>query len=323
MSYRLKSGESVRDGLRRCSREQLDRAVHELTEAIKAEPVEAIHDARKALKKQRSLLRLARAAFPAGERRQEAALLREAARRLSGTRDADVMISALDDLSERFADTIPAESITAARADLVAQRNRERERAMRSGTATAVTIELRAVRAHVDEWQLRGGGWSAIGDGLDRSYRRGRAAFKLARAEPTPENLHDWRKRVKDFWYHLRLLKPVSEPTMSGQAEEAHRLSELLGDDHDLWVLREALIEMETEMEREVQGEIPAPVDLDPLLGAIDQRRAQLESAAMLLGARVYAEKPKAFRRRIHHYWRAWRAETKAGASAAAVGSSE
>jgi CHAD domain-containing protein len=301
MPYRLEPGERVRDGLRRCSREQLDSAIEELTDGIKADPVEAIHEARKALKKQRSLLRLARAGFPPRERRQEAAGFRGAARKLSESRDADVMISALDDLAERFTGTIPKSTFAAARERLLARREEERKRAARSGSVAAVVVELRAAQGRVDEWELRRGGWPAIAGGLERSYRRGRHAFTLAGAEPTPEHLHDWRKRVKDLWYHLRLLRPLSESTMRGQADEAHRLSELLGNDHDLWVLREALVGMD-----------------DALVRAIDHRRGQLQTRAFLLGERVYAEKPKAFLRRIHRYWKAWRAESRA----AAVGTS-
>lgn len=304
MPYRLEPGEPVRDGLRRCSREQLESAIEELTDGIKADPVEAIHEARKALKKQRSLLRLARAALPRRERRQEAAGFRQAARKLSESRDADVMISALDALSERFAGTVPKSTFAAARERLLARREEERKRATRSGSAAAVVVELRAARRRVDEWELGRGGWPAIAGGLERSYRRGRHAFAIAGGEPTPEHLHDWRKRVKDLWYHLRLLRPLSESTMRGQADEAHRVSELLGDDHDLWVLRGALMGLDDEI----------PDDLEPLLRAIDQRRGQLQRRAVLLGERVYAEKPKAFLRRIHRYWKAWRAESRGAA---------
>ena len=102
---------------------------------------------------------------------------------------------------------------------------------------------------------------------------------------------------------------------MRDQAEEAHRLSELLGDDHDLWVLRATLIGMADHI----------PADLDSLIAVIDQRRSRLETDAFLLGERVYAEKPKAFLRRLHRYWKAWHAETsaaRAGASLSPVGTS-
>jgi CHAD domain-containing protein len=240
MSYRLEDGEAVRDGIRRCAREELDNAVEELTDGISDDPVEAIHDARKSLKKARSLLRLARAAFVPDERRREAAVLREAGHRLSEARDADVMVSALEELAERFSGMAPQRTFAAARTRLVAERKIERVRSLESAAAAAVAIDLQAIRRELDDATLRCGGWRALAEGLLRSYRRGRTAFTLARAEPTPEHLHDWRKRVKDLWYHLRLLKPISESTMRGHADEAHRLSELLGDDHDLWVLRPA-----------------------------------------------------------------------------------
>ena len=309
MAYRLEDGEPVRDGIRRCSREQLDAAIHALTDGIQTDPVESIHEARKSLKKERSLLRLARAALDPSQRRRDATVLRATARMLSGTRDADVMVGALDDLSERFVEIVPKQAIAEARTRLVAQREVERVRSMESGSAAAVAIDLKAARHEIDDWRLRPGGWAAIGEGLLRSYRRGRKAFKLARAEPTPENLHDWRKRVKDLWYHLRLLRPISKPIMRGQADEAHRLSELLGDDHDLWVLRTALAGMASEI----------PVDLDPLIAVLDRRRDELQTDALLHGARLYAEKPKAFLRRIHRYWKAWRVEGLGGAKSPAA----
>ena len=49
MSYRLRADERVQDGLRRCAREQLDRAIDELTGGVGGDPVSAVHDARKAL----------------------------------------------------------------------------------------------------------------------------------------------------------------------------------------------------------------------------------------------------------------------------------
>jgi CHAD domain-containing protein len=309
MAYQLEDGESLTDAVRRCAREELDTAVHQLTEGIQDDPVAAIHEARQALKKQRSLLRLARAAMGSSQRRQEAAVLRDAARKLSGTRDAEVMIEVLDGLAEHFTRTDPRLAFAAAREYVVARRDRERERASRSGTAAAVAIDLQAARRRVADWELRGNGWRAIADGLGRSYRRGRLAFKHARAEPSAENLHDWRKRAKDLWYHERWLRELSESTMRGHAAEAHRLSQLLGDNHDLWVLREALTAM--------TGGIPA--DLDSLIEAIDERRARLETEAFLLGERAYAERPAAFVRRVHRYWKAWRAETRTAASPGAV----
>jgi hypothetical protein len=109
--------------------------------------------------------------------------------------------------------------------------------------------------------------------------------------------LHAWRKRVKDLWYHERLLAPICGPSTSGQAEDAHRLADLLGDDHDLGVLRQTL----------TRDHIAVAVDLDAVVSLIDHRRADLQTEAVQIGKRVYAEKPKAFRRRMRRSWNAGR----------------
>ncbi len=302
MPYRLENGEAVEDGFRRCAREQLDTAIGKLTEGVEEDPVEAVHSARKALKKDRSLLRLGRAALESGQRRTEADAFRDVARRLGGMRDSDVMIEALDDLAERFAGQQPKRTFTAIRRFLIAQRDAERQQLVQSGVINDAVGDLQSARLRIDDWRLRSGGWSAIEDGLLRTYRRGERAFHAAQAEPTSENLHDWRKRAKDLWYQLRVLRPLAWHSIGGQVDDAHRLSDLLGDDHDLAVLRATLLAS--------GGEIKA--DVEPVIALIDHRREQLKIEAFFLGERLYAERPKAFRRRMRRYWSAWRGETEA-----------
>jgi CHAD domain-containing protein len=263
-------------------------------DGVSDDPVEAVHDTRKALKQERSLLRLVHGMIPRAERRRENRALRHAARMLSGARDAEVMLQALDELAERFTGRLPQSAFDAIRGPLTAERDQARQRLLESGLAGSVAEELRTVRMRLDDWSLHGDGWSAIEPGLERSYRRGRRAFERARNEPTVERLHEWRKRTKDLWYHLRLLKPFAPGIVGGYADDAHALSDLLGDDHDLAVLREAV--------RARAGELA--VDLDAVLELIGHRREQLQSDAMRLGERVYAERPGALRRRLRRYWK-------------------
>ncbi len=149
------------------------------------------------------------------------------------------------------------------------------------------------MRAQVGSWQLRTAGWKALRNGLVRSYRRGREAFTCARANGEAGDLHAWRKRVKDLWYHERLLAPTCGPTVRGHATDLDRLADLLGDEHDLAVLVHTLT---------IDSPFPA-VDLDAVLALIDHRRAELRSEAFRIGERSYAETPKAFRRRMRAAW--------------------
>ena len=51
VAYKFGADEPLRLAMLRCAREQLDRAVVELTEEVGADPVKAVHSARKAIKK--------------------------------------------------------------------------------------------------------------------------------------------------------------------------------------------------------------------------------------------------------------------------------
>jgi len=149
------------------------------------------------------------------------------------------------------------------------------------------------VAGRVGDWPFDGAGWGVACKGVERAYRRGRRAFAVADDDPTTENLHEWRKRVKDLWYHQRLLRPAWPSVLKAQADEAHALSDLLGDDHDLAVLADRL-----------RDGPPPTGDTEDVLELIGRRRVELLASIRALGRRVYAEKPKAFARRIDRYVR-------------------
>ncbi len=298
MAYRFEADEAVPEAIIRCAREQLDHAVGELSEGAGDDPVDAVHSARKAIKKERSLLRLARGAMSPQQRRHENHALRQAARGLSGVRDADVMIETVSDLSKRFAGQLPESAFGEVAGQLERSRDTPPGQTADSALHTRAVQELSAVRRRIDDWQLTDSGWSAIESGLMRSYRQGRKAFARAQRAPSLENLHTWRKRVKDLWYQERLLAPVCGPAVRGHAKEAHQLADLLGDDHDLGVLRQML----------TRNQDSPAVDLDAIVALIDHRRAELQTEAVHIGERIYAEKPKALRRRMRRSWNAGRA---------------
>jgi CHAD domain-containing protein len=298
MSYRLEPDEGVRAGILRTAGEQLDAALHALNDEMSDDPVKAVHAARKAVKKERSLLRLTRGALPAKRRRAESAALRRAARGLSDARDAEVMVQTLDQLAQRFAGQLPEHSFEAVREPLERDRDAHRAQLADSAAVHQAAGQLAGARARIDSWQLRSGGWPALEPGLERSYRRGRRAMRDAERQRSAEHMHAWRKRVKDLWYHERFLAPVGGPAIGGQAKDLHRLADVLGDHHDLGVLRGRLTDDPPHV----------AADVDGIIGLIGHRQAELEGQALSLGSRIYAEKPGAFVRRMRSAWQAGRA---------------
>jgi CHAD domain-containing protein len=300
MAYRLSIADDVPRGVQLCAREQLAGAIEQL-QGVERDPVTAVHEARKHLKKTRALLRLVRPALGKRAYRAENGALRDTALLLSGTRDADVLAETVDKLTEHAAGRLPADLLDALRDALVARADAARASYDDDGRASPLPTaieQLRAAQLRVERWPLDDADWDTVVAGVARAYTRGREAFALARATPEPELLHAWRKRAKDLWYHQRLLGPVWPDVLGAQAEAAHHLSELLGDDHDLAVLDELLA---------------ADDDAQPLDPRVDAQRAELRALvahrsgelrgqAFRLGRRVYAESPKAFARRLARY---------------------
>jgi CHAD domain-containing protein len=220
---------------------------------------------------------------------------RDVARRLSGVRDADVMIHTLADLETRYGE-LPGAG-RRLRPALVAHRFRVSAGTMRPA-AGEVTQTLVEARQRVAAWPLETDGFEALEEGLRRSYRRGRKAYHRATEFPGPENMHEWRKRGKDLWYHVSLLEAAWKPVMSALADEAHELSNVLGDEHDVSVL----IEWAHRHASALNGAGPVLRGFD-VIG--DARRRELQREAFDYGSRLYADKPRAFVGRIEGWWQA------------------
>ena len=290
--YRLQEGESLPKGVARMARGRIDDAVDELSGATDGSDEEAVHSARKDIKKLRALVRLTRNELGPEAYRRENQTFRDAGQQLSGVRDADVMLATLADLEERYprdlgtGATGPAGDLRQA---LEAHRIRTSGGARTQLSEEAVRL-LRRVRRRIGSWPLERDGFEAVEDGLQRTYRRGRRGYRAARREPSAENLHEWRKRVKDLWYHLAVLRDVWKPVMKALADETHELSDRLGDDHDLAVLL-------------AWAEEHDAVSAAALREPVERRRAELQADAFALGARLYADKPKLFVRRLERWW--------------------
>jgi CHAD domain-containing protein len=271
------------------ARGRIDDAIYELSGEAGSIPEEAVHNARKDIKKLRALLRLVRGELGKGVYQRESACLREAAAALAGLRDADVMVATLEglELDEEVAGPL--------RQALEAHRLRTGAGSREQPAAEAIEL-LETMRTRIDEWPLENDSFEALEPGLRRMYRRGRREWRAMSREPSVEGLHEWRKRTKELWYHHELLRPLWKPVMKAVGDEAHALSDRLGDDHDLAVLL-AWAREHAEPEPE-------------LVEAVESRRRKLQEEALELGARLYADRPKVFIRRLERLYEATRERT-------------
>jgi CHAD domain-containing protein len=292
--YRLRDKESLGEGMRRIALGRIDHALDELRGGAD-DRAAAVHEARKDLKKLRAVVRLVRDEIGDELYREQNARFRDLGRKLSGARDAQVRLETLDELIEQT--RLEPGSVSGLCDGLESERARQAEIAS-DELLEGVAAELDAEREEIASWPVEGEDWNIVGPGLKRIYRRGRNRFEDVVVEPSTENLHEWRKRAKDLWYGFRILRPAWTPVMEDYTDAADRLSDLLGDDHDLAVLAATA--------RDRAGAFNGD-GLEQLLEAVGERRAELQSEAIPMGRRLYAEKPGAFADRIESWWRAWR----------------
>lgn len=298
-AYRLRDDEDAATGMRRVIVGRLKRAAERLREPIDGDALaEAIHGARKDLKKARAALRLIRDELGENAFERENRALRDAGQMLSASRDAEVKLETLDSLVDGVEGDAPPGATALWREALATDRDRIVDADADRIESAVATIE--AVAARVPEWKIRHDGWRLLAPGLDTAYREGREAFASLGAAPSFDAVHELRKRGKDLWYQVRLLGDTWPAVLEATAEEIHDFTDLLGDHHDLAVLAEDLAG---------RDQID-PGPRETLRELIEARQASLLADATGAGERVYAEKPKAFGRRMRAYWRAWRRST-------------
>jgi CHAD domain-containing protein len=302
MGYAFEAGETASDALRRITREQVGRAVSALEEADDRDVETAVHDCRKGAKKLRGLLRLVRPAL-GGAYRPANEKFRDAGRELSTVRDAHAALATFDDLVAASPDRLPDGGLRPVRSGLAALAEEATHAGDRLVRAERAAELFRSGGDHVDRAELDAEGWAAIGPGLERTYRAGRHGLAGVRSDrgADPTLVHEWRKRTKDAWYHVRLLSDAAPSILEPLDDRLHDLSDALGDAHDLVVICGRL--------RGSPERFGGPHLVDAACGLAGARRADLEQRAAQLGARLFAEKPKAYAARMGAYWRVWQEE--------------
>lgn len=297
MSYHVKlKDKSAAKAVKRLAKSQIDSAIAEIDDDTMP-PAKTVHQIRKRCKKLRGLIRLVRPAFP--DYAKENRKFRDAARELAPVRDAFVMVETIDKLVGHYDGELDKAAFTPFRDELQEAASAASGDEALAGKLADFRGKMAKARGRVSDWAITDTGFDAFAGGLAKTY--GRAVDALARAEkkPTPDTMHEWRKRVKYHWYHTRLLRELWPEMIETRRETSDLLGDLLGDHHDLAVFRRRLAGLQASQDHPQAAEI--------LDGIIAERQKSYTEDAFPLGRRLLAETPKAITRRYAEYWETWR----------------
>jgi CHAD domain-containing protein len=298
-AFHLKRKEDPGEGIRRIALGRADKVLEGLRSVSSSDDVSVtVHTIRKDLKKVRSVTRMVRDELGKKEYKSVDRLFKKAANKLSGSRDAEVKVQTLESMLEDHAEA----RVVGQKWLLDLKRERDQTKS-ETQDADAEWVDeaisnVEEAKARIEDWSLKIGPEDLIDDGMILSYRQGRKAMAKAEDNTTPGNLHDWRKRTKDLWYQIRILNKTWPDVVGLMADEAHDLTDLLGDRHDFDVLADDLAERD----------FPNG-DRDVLKAALKDFRRELAEDAFELGAKIYTEKPKDLKRRMRRYWKLWRSK--------------
>lgn len=223
MAFTLDPDRPLGDALRAVALDELDKALERLRGDTPA--ANDIHDARKSGKKLRAWLRLLRPEL--GERYTVLnTLLRDAGRRLAGRRDAYVACQTLRRM--RAGRRLTAEQFRTLGDALGTPHAGEPASADDIGDARRL---LKAAQIYLQAF-APALGVDTLAQRLDDNRARCVRALGQCRATRRPDDLHDWRKRVKYYGYQCALVMPVLEDA-AVPVEALKTLGETLGLHHD------------------------------------------------------------------------------------------
>jgi CHAD domain-containing protein len=295
VAFRLRRDESAAKGLRRLAVKQLWSAEAEL-QRVSESPDEAVHQARKRIKKTRALLQLIeedRGRHLAASGKQ----LRAVNRRLSKLRDADATLEVLEKLRRQDAGLLSEHTVARVRRMLSEHKHETVEAARRDRSCEKALRTIRRLQKAAKRWRPRHEGFKALAEGIRAAHRRGRRAMMRALERKRAPDFHEWRKQIKMLWYGLRLLEPAGL-TIQKDMRALERAEEKLGDDHNTVVLCDQLFGRSSSSR--------PSADLDDLRCAAQRYQVEMRLKALSSVRGIYRLKSDDYVGRIKTAWDHW-----------------
>jgi len=295
VAYQLERTEPLNIALRRVVQEQIECAAKRFAAAADERiPIDvAVHDTRRAMKRVRAVLRLARSGVSSLEYRRVYGRVRDAGRMLAGVRDAAVVRAGVIEIAGRVG-VADAAALADACADKAAPRG-----AALSVDPSAVGAVLCDIAALLDREFFVGCDAEVAAAGLRRTWRRARRLMprkQSARAEA----FHEWRKAVKFCRHQVELFSPAYPEMLEPLAKQLRELSGWLGRHHDLAVALNCLNAVAVEDSAFAESARSTAV-------RVQHQMKQAAAASLPLGKRLFALGARPFAAWILGCWTAWR----------------
>lgn len=291
MAYRLTPGPAIDSELRRVAARQFDLALGYAAGSHRRPHDAGLRQCRRHIEKIRALAQLARPALGPAHR-DAPRRLGKARRLLAPIANTAAVVDAFDRLCDTYREELPS-GARFVRTRLQQRTGRIDGSPAHDKVRKTVARLLRAERSRSRDWRF-GNGHEVLAAGITRARRRARRAMLTASDEPTPANYHTWRRRVKILWLQIRLIQQLCDGKLADYERDLRALNRCLGEYCDAARLEQAF----------TTAALAVPAHATAWRQLIRAQQQQLGKEAQALAARVHADSPRQFIRRLRRLWR-------------------
>ncbi len=287
MTYLLRPEDGLIASARTVLTQQLLMAADALENPVKGRD-DAVHRARRKLKRARAIYRLIAAAAP-DLRKQENIRLRDIGRSLAGLRDASALVEAIDYLQAWTQDAQEQQALTMALQHLNTQRQQmmphEPLWSDQMRLAAAACREAADILERTDIPPRAAKSGRILQKAWQKLLLQAHQAILACQAGNDAESFHDLRKIAQTYAMYLTLLRDLWPSAFLLKRQGAKQLAEQLGHENDLAMLAATL---DRQSERFESAET-----LSHLLDMIIRRQQVLRADALAAAEALFADGPE------------------------------
>ncbi|MDR8390449.1 CHAD domain-containing protein [Aliifodinibius sp. S!AR15-10] len=295
MSIQLHYTEDLSQGVKRLMIQECNKALDYLDNASGEEQRhEAVHEARKAFKKNRACLRLVRDQIDYYE--EENAWFRDRGREISDIRDATSSLEVLERLQEQFDSHLYENAFNAIEKQLRSYRKELAKKVFnQEKRLESIQEALKKKLETIPCWPLKIQSFDELRPSIKRTYKRGCKGLQRSLEQGNVEDFHEWRKRAKYLRYQIDVLNRIWPPVLETLEDELHAVTDFIGTLNDLDTLQHIIQKMDRPFDNREE---------EMMFNALlEKQQCIMKEHALLKGRKFYCDSPSDFCDRLEVYW--------------------
>lgn len=259
---------------------------------------ELVHSLRKKIKNLRAILKLLRSEVKNDFFKKNNFLLRDINRRSASIRNYFALINLVQSNLKEQQDIKLKETLDLLLTRLNSDFENIRDNTDYSTLFNHYKTQLQKYNQHLNDIDISNNRFSKIKNGLIKIYSEGKDLQALCIHDPSNDNLHEWRKSVKEFYYIIYSFIPIWKPVFIAFTKEVKTLSDILGDVNDYF-----------ELEHYIKTLTDNPFDFTNLYQLIESSSKYLIEQADSLGYKIYSLDAESFGELFKAYYTSFKKE--------------